>query len=101
MDSFDGVADFLDKISDAGYSGFNVYKKLLNATGSVKGVITTTRMDCLSRYKWKKVLIAYRKESGVADYIDSSQVEEDLWKAWQDGWRPGLDEYFLMTHQRF
>ena len=100
MDGFNGVADFLQNLADNNIGGFYLYKKLLSATGSIKGVITTTHMDCNGYYEWLKVREAFKLESPTEwseDEDDDVSVEDALWKAWQAGWRPGYDEYFIGT----
>lgn len=77
----------------------NVWNKILDYSGNIKGAITTTPYDCTGKvYTWDgdgemSIEFAWKQDYPTKDF-----TEDNVWKEWQKGWRPDgyQNEYVIM-----
>ena len=95
-----GNNSFSNWLKDQPKFGLNIWNKMLGYGGNIKGVLTTTPYDCTGKvFVWTKEETGNSVEKGWnLDYknkleeSDYEFTEENVWREWQNGWRPqGLD----------
>ena len=94
-----GKNSFSDWLKDQPKFGLNIWNKILENNGNVKGAITTTPYDCTGKvYTWDgdgemSIEFAWKQDYPTEDF-----TEDNVWKEWQKGWRPDgyQNEYVIM-----
>ena len=96
--TFNNIEDWLETLAEDEWAGVSLWNSILDKTGSVEGVITTTRIDCdLMFYQWDDVVEAYKETPYHTNVIRSHGTKKDginltgLGEAWREGWRPDIN----------
>ena len=96
-----GKNSFSDWLKDQPKFGLNIWNKILENNGNVKGAITTTPYDCTGKvYTWDgdgemSIEFAWKQDYPTEDF-----TEDNVWKEWQKGWRPdGYQNEYVIIYE--
>ena len=96
-----GKNSFSDWLKDQPKLGLNIWNKILENNGNVKGAITTTPYDCTGKvYSWDgdgemSIEFAWKQDYPTKDF-----TEDNVWKEWQKGWRPdGYQNEYVIIYE--